>query len=43
MMLPRLATLRNVVTQTLSMLLIVEILQSMEENLSSTSEDRNKK
>ena len=43
MMLPRLATLRNVVTQTLSMLLIVVILQSMEENLSSTSEDRNKK
>ena len=43
MMLPRLATLCNVVTQTLSMLLIVVILQSMEENLSSTSEDRNKK
>ena len=42
-MLPRPATLRNVVTQTLSMLLIAVILQSMEENLSSTSEDRNKK
>ena len=41
-MLPRPATLRNVVTQTLSMLLIAVILQSMEENLSSTSEDRNK-